>query len=121
MDAGEQSEATARRELYEETGISDVEIGPCVWVQQSRFTFGGIEFDRDDRIHIAWCETGEYRPAHLELLEAAAFQGARWWTLDELLASDVPTLPRRLREFLPSLVVGDLPDDPIDISPQEAT
>ena len=121
VDAGEASEVAARRELYEETGISDVEIGPCVWVQQSQFTFGGIHFDRDDRIHVAWCDTGTYEPAGLEWLEAAAFKGARWWTLDDLLASDVPTLPERLREFLPALVAGDLPDHPIDITPTEAT
>jgi hypothetical protein len=34
------------------------------------------------------------------------------------LASDVPTLPPRLRELLPPLVAGDLPAEPIDISPE---
>lgn len=117
VDVGESSEDACRRELLEETGIEDVEIGPCIWTQHVQFDFGGLHFDSRERIHVAWCEGGEYKPRHLEYLEAAAFRGARWWALDELLASDVPVLPVRLREFLPSIVKGDLPDEPIDISP----
>jgi hypothetical protein len=50
-------------------------------------------------------------------LEVAAFMGARWWTLDDLLASDEPVLPALLREHLGPVVAGDLPAEPIDISP----
>jgi 8-oxo-dGTP pyrophosphatase MutT (NUDIX family) len=108
VDAGESSEDAARRELYEETGI---------WTQHVEFDFGGYHFDSRERIHVAWCDGGDYRPKHLEALEAAAFLGARWWPLDELMASEVPVLPTRLREFLPPIVAGDLPAEPIDISP----
>ena len=66
---------------------------------------------------MAWCDGGEFRPRHLEFLEAAAFRGARWWTIADLLASDEPVLPTRLREFLPAIVNGELPAEPIDISP----
>lgn len=117
IDAGESSEDAARRELYEETGITDVEMGPCIWTQHVEFDFGGYHFDSRERIHVAWCDGGDYRPKHLEALEAAAFLGARWWPLDELMASEVPVLPTRLREFLPPIVAGDLPAEPIDISP----
>lgn len=117
IDAGESSEDAARRELWEETGITDVEMGPCIWTQHVEFDFGGYHFDSRERIHVAWCDGGDYRPKHLEALEAAAFLGARWWPLDELMASEVPVLPTRLREFLPPIVAGDLPVEPIDISP----
>ena len=70
-----------------------------------------------ERIHVAWCDGGEFKPRHLEYLEAEAFRGAKWWTLDELMASEEPVLPTRLREFLPPIVRGELPDEPIDISP----
>jgi len=117
VDPGESSEQAVKRELYEEAGFEGVEIGPVIWTQHVEFDFGGIHFDSDERIHVAWCDGGEWRPRHLEFLEAAAFQGAEWWELEPLLASDEPVLPERLREFLPAIVANDLPNPPIDISP----
>lgn len=117
MGWNEDSGAAALRELHEETGIPNVDMGPCVWVQQTEYDFAGYHFESDDRIHVAWCDGGEYDPKGLEALEAAAFMGARWWTLDELMASDMPTVPYLLREYLPALIAGDLPAEPIDITP----
>ena len=118
LGPGEDSAEGARRELWEEAGFADVEVGPCIWTQHVEFDFAGIHFDSDERIHVAWCaDGGEWNPQHLEALEAAAFEDARWWTLEELLASDVQVLPERLREFLPDVVAGRLPEVPIDISP----
>ena len=117
IDYGETSADAATRECIEETGIEPDEVGPCIWQQWVEFDFGGYHFNNFDSIHVAWCDGGEYQPRHLEALEAAAFLGARWWSLEELLASEEPTLPARLREFLPDVVAGRLPDQPIDISP----
>ena len=117
IDPGEDSATAGLREVYEETGIENVEMGPCVWVQEVEFDFGGYHFESDERIHVAWCDGGRYNPRGLEMLEAMAFLGAKWWGLDELLATEFPTLPPRLRELLPPLVAGDLPTEPIDISP----
>jgi 8-oxo-dGTP pyrophosphatase MutT (NUDIX family) len=117
IDGNETSEEAARRELYEETGITQARMGPCVWTQHSVFDFAGLHFDQDEWVHLAWCdEAHDVQPAHLEMLEAAAFEGHRWWDLDQLLADPAPVLPHRLREFLPALVAGDLPDEPLDIS-----
>lgn len=114
---GEDSGAACLRELEEETGITGVRIGPCIWTQYVEYTFAGLRFESDDRIHVAWCDEAEYAPTRLEALEAAAFIGADWWALDELLANDEPTVPVRLREFLPAVVGGEIPDQPVDITP----
>jgi 8-oxo-dGTP pyrophosphatase MutT (NUDIX family) len=119
IDRGETSEDAARRELHEETGITDVEIGPCVWTQHAVFSFGGYDFDQHERIHIAWCDGVDLdlvRPAGLEMLEALAFGAPRWWELNDLLASSDRVLPHRLRDHLPDLVAGKLPEPPHDIT-----
>lgn len=118
IHGSEPSGECARRELYEEAGFVDVEVGPCVWTQEVEFDFAMYHFESSERIHVAWTtDAGEWRPAALEALEAAAFEDGRWWSLDDLLASDVKVLPARLREFLPALVAGEIPTEPIDISP----
>ena len=119
IDHGETSQDAARRELYEETGIAEVEIGPCVWTQHAVFSFGGYDFDQYERIHVAWCDAvdlSSVRPAGLEALEVLAFGERRWWGLDDLLASTDRVLPHRLRDHLPDLVAGRLPAEPHDIT-----
>ncbi len=118
INRGEQSHEAARRELYEECGFDDVEVGSCIWTQYVEFDFAMYHFKSDERIHVAYTQVaGEWDPQGLEALEVAAFDDARWWTLDELMASNEATLPARLREFLPDIVAGNIPDEPLDISP----
>jgi 8-oxo-dGTP pyrophosphatase MutT (NUDIX family) len=117
IDGGESSATCCARELWEEAGVRQAEIGPVIWTQHVNFTFAGYTFDQDEVIHVAWCDSSAtVEPEGLELFEAMAFKGQRWWTLEELLASDEPTLPPRLRELLPAVLAGDLPDPPLHIS-----
>jgi 8-oxo-dGTP pyrophosphatase MutT (NUDIX family) len=116
INPGEESAETARRELYEETGITDVEIGPCVWLRDTEFDFGGFHFIQNERIHVAWCDGGEIHPQALELLEMEAFQGSRWWTMQDLALSDAQTWPSQLRVLLPPLMAGEIPTSPIEIA-----
>lgn len=119
IDPGERTEDAVRRELWEEAGIRDAEIGPCVWTQTVRFTFAGLRFDQDEWVHVARCDGVTRAPGGLEALEALAFGEQRWWPLEDLLTHDPRTIPYRLAEFLPAVVAGELPDEPHDITPSE--
>ena len=88
MEPGEPSATAAAREILEETGLRGVDVGPCVWQHDARFTFAGLSFDQLEHIHVArWQGDGDsapYRPGGLEMLEAMAFSGYQWWTAPEL-------------------------------------
>jgi 8-oxo-dGTP pyrophosphatase MutT (NUDIX family) len=61
IERGEASGVAAARELYEETGIDGVDMGPCVWRQHAQFTFGGYHFDQHEHIHVARIRTPPHR------------------------------------------------------------
>jgi 8-oxo-dGTP pyrophosphatase MutT (NUDIX family) len=120
IEAGEPTAVAAARELYEETGIAGVDMGPCVWQQHARFDFGGYHFDQDEHVHVARGEGGVYRPAGLEPLEAVAFRGARWFPLDELarlVAGGGRVIPPWLVEQLDAFLAsgGAWPSAPINM------
>lgn len=123
IDHGETPEHACLRELAEEVGVTRAEMGPCVWVQRAQFTFAGWDFDQAERIYVASSDGSAEGETRLEAFEAMAFTGFRWWAVSDLLADDAPTVPPRLREFLPDVVAGlstgTLPDPPLDISPLE--
>ena len=66
-----------------------------------QFRFANIDFDQTEDIHLATVRSAQaWEPTHLEALEALAFVGARWWDVDELLASDEGVVPPDLRDRL---------------------
>lgn len=116
IDPGESSAETARRELVEEAGIEDAQIGPVVWTQHVEFDFGGYHFDQDEVIHVAWTTQHETRAGQgLEALEALAFKGARWWPWRDVAASTENFLPPELPQLIGQLVEGPLPEPPLDL------
>lgn len=117
IDVGETPEHAILRELREEAGVRHAEVGPCVWTQHAQFTFSGWNFDQHERIYVATCDGDTSGELRLEAFEAAAFQGERWWAIEDLLANPEPTVPPRLRDFLPAIAAGHRPDPPIDITP----
>lgn len=119
IDGGESAEDAIRRELAEEAGVTDAVVGPCIWTQHAQFTFAGWDFDQHERIHLATCDGSTDGALHLEAFEALAFEEARWWNVVDFLTETGPTVPPRLREFLPAIMAGDIPNPPIDITPIE--
>lgn len=121
IDPGEDTAEAVRRELWEEAGIREAEIGPCVWTQAVEFTFGGWHFEQDEWIHVARCDGTTHGPRGLEALESLAFGEQRWWPVEDLLDHGPRTIPYRMLEFLADLadatVTGRWPDAPVDITP----
>jgi 8-oxo-dGTP pyrophosphatase MutT (NUDIX family) len=122
MEPGEASASAAAREVLEETGLAEVDIGPCVWRHDARFTFAGMHFDQLEHIHVArWRGVeGErpYEPGGLEMIEAMAFSGYSWWgstELIELQRSGGRIIPPWLPDELPRYLAGGASAEPIHL------
>ena len=122
MESGEASDLAAAREIHEETGLVDVEVGPCVWQHEARFTFAGMRFEQLEHIHVArWRGAGgegPYRPGGLEMIEAMAFSGFGWWAvpeLVELVGAGGRIIPPWLAEQLPRYLSDGAPAEPIHL------
>ena len=115
LGAGESHEEAARREVFEETGLRDCGLGPCVWVREHVFPWNGRRYRQQERFFVAEVEAFEPRGARFTEDEAAMVQEHRWWTADEIEQSPERFAPRRLGSLLRLLLAQGPPLAPLDV------
>ena len=116
IEMGESSGEAIRRELAEETGLDDVDVGPVVWTRLHIVPFIGGRYDgQREQYHLV--RTPAFTPEprlSWEQLNAEYVFELRWWALAELEEADETFSPRRLPELVRDLVVNGAPLAPID-------
>jgi 8-oxo-dGTP pyrophosphatase MutT (NUDIX family) len=116
LDPGEELAEGLCRELREETGLDEVELGPVIWTRREEFPWAGRTLDQSERIVLVRAPSFEPRPQLTpEQLVAEGVHEVRWWTLVELERSSETVYPTRLAHFLRKLFVEGPPGKPIDV------
>jgi ADP-ribose pyrophosphatase YjhB (NUDIX family) len=116
LDPGEGLEDGLRRELGEETGLEDAELGPVVWTRREEFLWAGQTLRQSERIVLVRAPSFDPRPQlSAEQLAAEGVHEVRWWTLAELECSNATFYPTRIRHFLRRLLETGPPNEPIDV------
>lgn len=121
IEPGEDHPTALRRELIEEVGLHDVEIGPHIWTREHHIAFlDGSHDGQRDHIHLVRVPAFEPTPTLTwAQLNAEYVFELRWWTPAELDAFTPPpgtafvpsSLPARLRQLL----VSGPPNQALDV------
>jgi 8-oxo-dGTP diphosphatase len=116
LDEGESDAGGLRRELREELGLVDVEVGPHVWTREHVIPMRTGHDGQRDHIHLVRVAHFDPEPEiGWEALRDELVHELRWWTLDEIAsATDVRFAPRRLAELARVLLTDGPPATPID-------
>jgi ADP-ribose pyrophosphatase YjhB (NUDIX family) len=116
VDPDETMDDAIRRELREETGLDDPDIGPVIWTRREVFPWAGKTLDQREQFVLVRAPAFEPRPQlGPEGLAAEDVHEVRWWTLDELEHSETVFYPTRLSAFLRQLLETGPPSAPIDV------
>ena len=114
---GETHEEAIVRELAEEAGLEDVELGPWIWTREHVIPF--LDGNWDGQVErFVLVRTDRFEPAPRftpEQLAAEYVTAVRWWTQEELAASEELFAPRRLPELVAALLRDGPPGEPVDV------
>jgi double-stranded uracil-DNA glycosylase len=108
VEPGEGDEEALRRELDEELGLANAGFGPCIWVRDFVFPWNGAWWHQRERYHVVRVEPHE-------ISTGEEVENARWWSADEIAASDELFAPADLAELLRDLRADGPPREPVDV------
>jgi 8-oxo-dGTP pyrophosphatase MutT (NUDIX family) len=113
---GETREAAALREVAEETGHTDLPLGPCIWIRRDEFESAGRFINQTEWFFLLHSSAFDVRTDGLEALEKSFIREYRWWSLDEIRRSTEEFAPRDLADRLDDLFAKGPPACPVEVS-----
>jgi ADP-ribose pyrophosphatase YjhB (NUDIX family) len=114
---GETHEEGLRRELGEEAGLADFELGPALWVRTHAQPFASGRWDGQVE-HVYLVRVPAFDPAprlSWDELRREGMTAVRWWGLAELEEARDLFAPRRLPALVRQLVREGPPAEPLEI------
>jgi 8-oxo-dGTP pyrophosphatase MutT (NUDIX family) len=104
LDADESMEEAAIREVHEETGLSISDPGPVLLTRRFEWEFEGEIYDQEEAYFLVHTESfAPVRDGWTET-ELATMREHRWWTIDELRATDEVIYPEGLADLVERFV-----------------
>ncbi|HEX8597449.1 MAG TPA: NUDIX domain-containing protein [Chloroflexia bacterium] len=115
LEGDETFEQAAMRELWEETGITEAAIGPCLWTRERKFVIHGEDVLSQERYFLVRVPGDEISLDNLFENERLTYRDHRWWSTGEMRRSGDVFLPLGLADLLEPVLTGQLPPEPFQI------
>ena len=118
IEPGETLAEAAAREIVEETGFTDAELGAVPWRDEFVLRIGadgGEDTRFRQRYVMARTKGGEPSKAGWLTHEHALTDELRWWTVDEIARSEAVIYPIGLAALLADVLAGRIAPEPLVI------
>jgi 8-oxo-dGTP pyrophosphatase MutT (NUDIX family) len=111
--ADESPEQAALRELWEEVGLADAALGPCVWTRSVVYPGPNQLREMQERYYVCRVDEHAVDAQNRSEHERGVILDQRWWSIDEIAASSEVFAPAELAGLLRPILEGELPSAPI--------
>ncbi|MFI7536540.1 NUDIX hydrolase [Streptosporangium sp. NPDC049376] len=98
LDPGEDYQAAVRRELGEELGVADVELGPQIATRSKEHLVQGETVRQVERYFVVRLSADHVDPARAT--QTDGILAWKWWTLEDLNATDQTVYPVELTRLI---------------------
>lgn len=117
IEEGESLLQAAKRELFEETGLkeSDVKFGKVVWYGEFDLVLHGKKTHLKQSFICAETTKKDVTLENLTDEEKPVAKTLEWFSLDRIKNSEEVIYPVVLPEYLPDIIEGKIPNEPIFI------
>jgi 8-oxo-dGTP pyrophosphatase MutT (NUDIX family) len=108
LDEGESRAQAAARELFEETGlrVDPAALGEPVHHEISEFSYSGRQYRQNQEFFVLRVPEWQVDTAGFDADEQATITEHRWWSADEIDASDEQIFPLELAGLLRRWALG---------------
>jgi 8-oxo-dGTP pyrophosphatase MutT (NUDIX family)/GNAT superfamily N-acetyltransferase len=114
LEPGETIEEGLKRELQEELGLDDFELGPLVWRRQHTFNWAGKRICQREQYYIVRVAQ-RFEPRMSDATEAQTLDRFRWWATAELAHASEPLTPLSLAEIVVRYLEQGTPIGPLEV------
>lgn len=115
IEQGETPEVAAKRELFEETSLTDVQWKNIIWKGELDLVMHGVPTHIFQQFILARTLTNEVSLDNLAGEEVGTVTSLKWFSLSDIENSAEIIYPKLLAQYLRPIIEGKIPQNPLKI------